>query len=79
MINVFEVEWSSIMKKYKLNNDFKNKILSDDQISLKKNLSPLEFIRNLLIDHLNKFQDYYDYLSEKYLLFLAEFVSLSKV
>jgi len=53
------------MKKYKLNNDFKNKILSDDQISLKKNLSPLEFKRASLIDHLNKIQNYYGYLSEK--------------
>ena len=67
------------MKKYKLNNDFKNKILSDDQISLKKNLSPLEFRRVLLIDHLNKILDYYGYLSEKNLLFLADFLSLSKV
>ena len=67
------------MKKYKLNNDFKNKILSDDQISLKKNLSPLEFKRDSLIDHLNKIQDYHGYLSEKNLLFLAEFLSLSKV
>ena len=65
MISVFEVEWSSIMKKYKLNNDFKKKKLSDDQISLKKILSPLEFRRDLLIEHLHKIQDYFGYLSEK--------------
>ena len=65
MISVFEVEWSLIMNKYKLNNDFKNKILSDDQISLKKNLSPSEFKRASLIDHLNKIQNFYGYLSEK--------------
>ena len=63
----------------KLNYDFKNKILSDDQISLKKILSPLEFRHDLLIEHLHKIQDHFGYLSEKNLSFLAEFLSLSKV
>ncbi len=67
------------MTKYKLNNDFKKKILSDDQISLKRILSQLEFRRDLLIEHLHKIQDHFGYLSEKNLSFLAEFLSLSKV
>ena len=67
------------MKKDKLNNDFKNKILSEDQISLKKILSPLEFRRDLLIEHLHKIQDHFGYLSEKNLSYLAEFLNLSKV
>ena len=67
------------MKKYKLKNDFKIKKMSDDQISLKKILSPLEFRRDLLIEHLHKIQDHFGYLSEKNLSFLAEFLSLSKV
>ncbi len=57
---------------------FKNK-LSDDQISLKKILSPLEYRSDLLIEHLHKIQDHFGYLSEKNLSFLAEFLSLSKV
>ncbi len=67
------------MTKYKLNNDFKKKILSDDQILLKRILSQLEFRRDLLIEHLHKIQDHFGYLSEKNLSFLAEFLSLSKV
>ena len=67
------------MKTVKLNNDFKNRSLSKDQISLKKILSPLEFRRDLLIEHLHKIQDHFGYLSEKNLSFLAEFLSLSKV
>ncbi len=67
------------MKKYKFNNDFKKKKISDDQILLKKILSPLEFRRDLLIEHLHKIQDYFGYLSEKNLSFLAEFLNLSKV
>ena len=67
------------MKTGKLNNDFKNRSLSKDQISLKKILSPLEFRRDLLIEHLHKIQDHFGYLSEKNLSFLAEFLSLSKV
>ena len=53
------------MTKYKLNNDFKKKILSDDQILLKRILSQLEFRRDLLIEHLHKIQDHFGYLSEK--------------
>ena len=45
----------------------------------KKILSLLEFRRNLLIEHLKKIQDYFGYLVEKNLSFLAEFLSLSKV
>ena len=67
------------MKKGKLKNYFKNKSLFEDQISLKKILSPLEFRRDLLIEHLHKIQDHFGYLSEKNLSFLAEFLSLSKV
>ncbi len=67
------------MKKDKLNNDFKNNILSEGQISLKKILSPLEFRRDLLIEHLHKIQDHFGYLSEKNLSYLAELLSLSKV
>ena len=67
------------MKTVKLNNDFKNRSLSKDQISLKKILSPLEFRRDLLIEHLHKIQDHFGYLSEKNLSLLAEFLSLSKV
>ena len=67
------------MKKDKLNNDFKNKILSEDQISLKKILSPLKFRHDLLIEHLHKIQDHFGYLSEKNLSYLAEFLNLSKV
>ena len=67
------------MKKYKLNNDFKKKKISDDQILLKKILSPLEFRRDLLIEHLHKIQDHFGYLSEKNLSFLAEFLNLSKI
>ncbi len=67
------------MKTVKLNNDLKNRSLSKDQISLKKILSPLEFRRDLLIEHLHKIQDHFGYLSEKNLEFLAEFLSLSKV
>ena len=63
----------------KLNNEFKNKILTDDQILLKKILSPLEFRHDLLIEHLHKIQDHFGYLSEKNLSFLAEFLNLSKV
>ena len=68
-----------IMKKNKLNNDFKNRSLSKDQILLKKILSPLEFRCDLLIEHLHKIQDHFGYLSEKNLSFLAEFLNLSKV
>ena len=57
------------MTKYKLNNEIKNKILSEDQILLKKILSPLEFRRDLLIEHLHKIQDHFGYLSEKNLVF----------
>ena len=67
------------MKTVKLNNNLKNRSLSKDQISLKKILSPLEFRRDLLIEHLHKIQDHFGYLSEKNLSFLAEFLSLSKV
>ena len=67
------------MKIVKLNNDLKNKSLSKDQISLKKILSPLEFRRDLLIEHLHKIQDHFGYLSEKNLSYLAEFLNLSKV
>ena len=67
------------MTKYKLNNDRKNKILSEDQILLKKILSPLEFRRDLLIEHLHKIQDHFGFLSEKNLSILAKFLRLSKV
>ena len=67
------------MKKDKFNNDFKNKILSEDQISLKEILSPLEFRRDLLIEHLHKIQDYFGFLSENNLALLAKILKLSKV
>ena len=67
------------MIKDKLNYDFKNKILSEDQILLKKILSPLDLRRDLLIEHLHKIQDYFGYLSEKNLALLAKILKLSKV
>ena len=55
------------------------KKISDDQVSLKKILSPLEFRRDLLIEHLHKIQDYFGFLSEKNLALLAKILKLSKV
>ena len=67
------------MIKDKLNYDFENKILSEDQILLKKILSPLDLRRDLLIEHLHKIQDHFGYLSEKNLALLAKILKLSKV
>ena len=55
------------------------KKISDDQVSLKKILSPLDLRHDLLIEHLHKIQDYFGFLSEKNLVLLAKILKLSKV
>ena len=44
------------MSENKFNNDFKSDTLTEDQILLKKILSPLDLRRDLLIEHLHKIQ-----------------------
>ena len=67
------------MSENKFNNDFKSDTLTEDQILLKKILSPLDLRRDLLIEHLHKIQDYFGFLSEKNLVLLAKILKLSKV
>ena len=52
---------------------------TEDQNLLKKILVPLDFRRDLLIEHLHKIQDHFGYLSEKNLSLLAKILKLSKV
>ena len=67
------------MSEDKFNIDFKSNTSTEDQILLKKILSPLDFRRDLLIEHLHKIQDHFGYLSEKNLSLLAKILKLSKV
>ena len=52
-----------------------NIFTNEDKILLKKILSPLEFRKDLLIEHLHKIQDYFGYLSEKNLRLLAKLIT----
>ena len=56
-----------------------NIFTNEDKILLKKILSPLEFRKDLLIEHLHKIQDYFGYLSEKNLRLLAKLIKVSEV
>ena len=67
------------MSEDKFNIDFKSNTSTEDQILLKKILAPLDFRRDLLIEHLHKIQDHFGYLSEKNLSLLAKILKLSKV
>ena len=67
------------MSEDKFNIDFKSNTSTEDQTLLKKILAPLDFRRDLLIEHLHKIQDHFGYLSEKNLSFLAKILKLSKV
>ena len=67
------------MSEDKFNIDFKSKTSTEDQNLLKKILVPLDFRRDLLIEHLHKIQDHFGYLSEKNLSLLAKILKLSKV
>ena len=67
------------MSEDKFNIDFKGNTSTEDQNLLKKILVPLDFRRDLLIEHLHKIQDHFGYLSEKNLSLLAKILKLSKV
>ena len=67
------------MSEDKFNIDFKSNTSTEDQNLLKKILAPLDFRRDLLIEHLHKIQDHFGYLSEKNLSLLAKILKLSKV
>ena len=67
------------MSEDKFNIDFKSNTSTKDQNLLKKILVPLDFRRDLLIEHLHKIQDHFGYLSEKNLSLLAKILKLSKV
>ena len=67
------------MSEDKFNIDFKSNTSTEDQNLLKKILLPLDFRRDLLIEHLHKIQDHFGYLSEKNLSLLAKILKLSKV
>lgn len=67
------------MSEDKFNIDFKSNTSTEDQNLLKKILVPLDFRRDLLIEHLHKIQDHFGYLSEKNLSLLAKILKLSKV
>ena len=67
------------MSEDKFNIDFKGNTSTEDQTLLKKILAPLDFRRDLLIEHLHKIQDHFGYLSEKNLSLLAKILKLSKV
>ena len=67
------------MSEDKFNIDFKGNTSTEDQNLLKKILAPLDFRRDLLIEHLHKIQDHFGYLSEKNLSLLAKILKLSKV
>ena len=67
------------MSEDKFNIDFKSNTSTEDQNLLKKILVPLDFRRDLLIEHLHKIQDHFGCLSEKNLSLLAKILKLSKV
>ena len=67
------------MSEDKFKIDFKSNTSTEDQNLLKKILVPLDFRRDLLIEHLHKIQDHFGYLSEKNLSLLAKILKLSKV
>ena len=54
------------MSEDKFNIDFKSNTSTEDQNLLKKILVPLDFRRDLLIEHLHKIQDHFGYLSKKF-------------
>ena len=56
-----------------------NIFTNEDKILLKKILSPLEFRKDLLIEHLHKIHDFFGYLSEKNLRLLAKLIKVSEV
>ena len=58
--------------KNNLKKSFTSKFSNEDKLLLKKILSPLEFRRDLLIEHLHKIQDHFGYLSEKNLIILSK-------
>ena len=58
---------------------FTSKFSNEDKLLLKNLLSPLEFRRDLLIEHLHKIQDHFGYLSEKSLIILAKLLNISEV
>lgn len=65
--------------KNNLKKSFTSKFSNEDKLLLKKILSPLEFRRDLLIEHLHKIQDHFGYLSEKSLIILAKLLNISEV
>ena len=68
------------MKKKDFANKYSSNIFTnEDKKLLKKILSPLEFRKDLLIEHLHKIQDYFGYLSEKNLILLAKLIRVSEV
>ena len=68
------------MKTKDISNTYSSNIFTnEDKILLKKILSPLEFRKDLLIEHLHKIQDYFGYLSEKNLRLLAKLIKVSEV
>ena len=68
------------MKTKDISNTYSSNIFTnEDKILLKKILSPLEFRKDLLIEHLHKIQDYFGYLSEKNLCLLAKLIKVSEV
>jgi formate dehydrogenase len=64
------------MKEKKISN---SNLVSENLLLLKKILSPLEFRRDLLIEHLHKIQDYFGYLSEDNLILLSKLNKMSEV
>jgi len=64
------------MKEKKISN---SNLVSKNLSLLKKILSPLEFRRDLLIEHLHKIQDYFGYLSEDNLILLSKLNKMSEV
>ena len=64
------------MKEKKISN---SNLVSENLSLLKKILSPLEFRRDLLIEHLHKIQDYFGYLSEDNLILLSKLNKMSEV
>ena len=68
------------MKKKDIANKYSSNVFTnDDKKLLKKIVSPLEFRKDLLIEHLHKIQDYFGYLSEKNLILLAKLIKVSEV
>ena len=68
------------MKKKDIANKYSSNVFTnDDKKLLKKIVSPLEFRKDLLIEHLHKIQDYFGHLSEKNLILLAKLIKVSEV